>query len=269
MANNQTSQSIFNTNAFIPEDWNGGYKLEVDLTAESNAKDWKLDFNLPYTITEVYGVDLIDNGNGSYSINGQDYNPNLNQGESTKAIFIIDDNGQEAIVPEFDSSIVNHSVTTPEPTPKPPSEDDATDHIKFGQTMGASANMPTWSGEVSRPNYNKSEGFFTLDGKLYDANGNEFVARGVNNLNVWFDDNNDNVNQAYDAIDNIASFGFNSVRIVWEVDFLARPTNDDMLEQIIQKTIESGMVPMVSIHDYTGDTDSKALLESGCEVVDR
>ena len=263
MANNQTSKSIFNSNASIVQDWNGGYKLEVDLTAKSAANNWKLDFNLPYTIREVHGVDLTNNGNGSYSINGQNDQKSLQQGQSIKAIFIVDENGQEALVPQFDSSIVDHSVTTPKPTPKPPSEEDATDHVTFGQTMADSVNMPTWSGDVSRPNYNKSEGFFTLDGKLYDANGNEFVARGVNNLHVWLDDNDDNVNQAYDALDNIASFGFNSVRIVWEVDFLDRPTNDDMLEQIIQKTIESGMVPMVEIHDYTGSNDSKALLDQG------
>ena len=62
MVNNQTSNSTFSTNTYILEDWNGGYKLELDLTAQSPANNWTLDFNLPYTIREVYGVDLIDNG---------------------------------------------------------------------------------------------------------------------------------------------------------------------------------------------------------------
>ena len=65
------SSSTLDIDGEITEDWNGGYKLEVDLTAKSDANNWKLDFNLPYTIREVYGVDLINNGNGSYSINGQ------------------------------------------------------------------------------------------------------------------------------------------------------------------------------------------------------
>jgi mannan endo-1,4-beta-mannosidase len=34
-------------------------------------------------------------------------------------------------------------------------------------------------GHVTRPSYNTGNGFFVLDGKLYDANGNEFRIRGV------------------------------------------------------------------------------------------
>ena len=37
-------------------------------------------------------------------------------------------------------------------------------------------------GAVSRPSYNTGNGFFVLNGKLYDANGVEFVIRGVNKL---------------------------------------------------------------------------------------
>ena len=44
-------------------------------------------------------------------------------------------------------------------------------------TVGSGA--PT-GGQVQRPSYNTGDGFFVLDGKLYDANGNEFRIRGVN-----------------------------------------------------------------------------------------
>lgn len=117
MATIQTSNSTFNTDAFISEDWNGGYKLELDLTPESNADNWQLDFNLPYTISEAYGVDLIDNGGGSYSITGQNDQVNLQQGQSIKPIFIVEDNGQEALVPEFINlgSVAAAPVTTPQP----------------------------------------------------------------------------------------------------------------------------------------------------------
>ncbi len=115
MAINQTSNSTFNINAAIPLDWNGGYKLEVDLTAESNAQDWKLDFNLPYTIRETYGVDITDNGDGSYRINGQNDQKSLQQGQSVKAVFIVDENGQEALIPEF---INSGSTATEEPVMK-------------------------------------------------------------------------------------------------------------------------------------------------------
>ena len=94
----------------IVEDWNGGYKLEIDLEAKSKVKNWQLDFNLPYEIREVYGVDLIDHDNGNYTIKGQDNWINLKKGQSIKPIFIIDDGGQTALTPEFaDSAITNSS----------------------------------------------------------------------------------------------------------------------------------------------------------------
>ncbi|MEN9870916.1 MAG: hypothetical protein RLZZ171_1904, partial [Cyanobacteriota bacterium] len=110
------SNNIFNTNSTITEDWQGGYKLELDLSAESNASDWQLDFNLPYSIQAAYGVDLIDNGNGNYSITGQNDQVNLTSGQSIKPIFIVDDGGQQALKPEFSDSV---DVVTPEPEPEP------------------------------------------------------------------------------------------------------------------------------------------------------
>lgn len=97
MNTNQT----FTTNPQIVEDWYGGYKLEIDLKANSDLDSWQLDFNLPYEIREVYGVDLIDNDDGSYTISGQNDLVDLQQGQSIRAIFIVNDNNSEALVPEF------------------------------------------------------------------------------------------------------------------------------------------------------------------------
>ena len=116
--------------------------------------------------------------------------------------------------------------------------------------------------EVARPTYNQSRGFFTAHGKIYDANGNEFIARGVNNRHVWFDSWGET--PALDALDNIAEFGFNSVRIVWEVDHKdGSLTDDELLERIINRTIEHNMVPMVELHDFTGRNDTNDLLNRG------
>ncbi|MGL5792844.1 MAG: cellulose binding domain-containing protein, partial [Waterburya sp.] len=119
MANNTTSKSLFNTNAQIVEDWNGGYKLEFDLTANSAANNWKLDFSLPYKITAAYGVDLVDNGNGNYSIDGQTDQVNLNAGQTIKPIFIINDGGKQGILPKFSNT--GSGTTSPNPvTPAKP-----------------------------------------------------------------------------------------------------------------------------------------------------
>ncbi|MGD1917775.1 MAG: cellulose binding domain-containing protein, partial [Pleurocapsa sp.] len=64
-ADSDSSPSVdldIHTSSSIPEDWNGGYKVEVDLTAQSQAKNWTIDFKLPYQISESYGVDLVNNG---------------------------------------------------------------------------------------------------------------------------------------------------------------------------------------------------------------
>src|SRR5690606_34344244 len=60
-------------------------------------------------------------------------------------------------------------------------------------------------GDVERPDYVDSTGFFVRDGRLYDAFENEFVMRGVNNAHAWFG------GAAEGALDELAGFGFNLV----------------------------------------------------------
>ena len=105
----------------IVEDWNGGYKLEVDIKAKSNATNWQADFSLPYKITAAYGVDLIDRGNGNYTIDGQADQTSLSQGQSISPIFIIDDGGKSALKPQFESKgeYTSHPVSSPTPTSTP------------------------------------------------------------------------------------------------------------------------------------------------------
>lgn len=97
----EKSSSVLNFDAQIVEDWNGGYKLELELAAESDVQAWSVDFSLPYEIEEAYGVDIIQQDNGDYTISGQNEQVNLQQGESITPLFIIEDNGQLALVPEF------------------------------------------------------------------------------------------------------------------------------------------------------------------------
>jgi hypothetical protein len=110
------------TSSAVVEDWKGGYKLEVGITSESNAKDWKLNFDLDYSIKGAYGVDLIDNGSGKYTISGQGGWQSLEPGETAKAILIIDDKGKDAIIPKFTNlmgSVISNPVSAPAPAPAP------------------------------------------------------------------------------------------------------------------------------------------------------
>ena len=109
--NSQGSNPGLEFKSQIVEDWEGGYKLELDLKALSNANDWKINFKLPYAISATYGVDIVDNGNGSYTISGQDGWANLKQGQSIQPIIIVDDSGKEAFTPVA-SGVNSNSATT-------------------------------------------------------------------------------------------------------------------------------------------------------------
>ena len=106
--------TTFNTKAQITEDWQNGYKLEVDLSAKSSVSDWQLDFDLPHSVREAYGVELIDNDHGSFSISGLKGQENLRPGQSIEAIFIIDGTSAEASLPKF--SLTDADARRIEPT---------------------------------------------------------------------------------------------------------------------------------------------------------
>ncbi|MEM8829022.1 MAG: hypothetical protein AAGE96_06660, partial [Cyanobacteria bacterium P01_G01_bin.19] len=119
MTSTKISHSNLYSNSYISEKWNGGYKLEIDLTSKSLISDWILDFNLSnaYKIRGAYGVELVDNGDGNYSISGQGGWQDLEAGETAKAIFIIDGNADKASIPKLTasgSSIINKpDITEP------------------------------------------------------------------------------------------------------------------------------------------------------------
>jgi len=105
----------FNTTSTIAEDWNGGYKLELLLSNDQGAENWALNFNLPYKISAAYGVDLIQNSDGSYQISGQNGWGNLAPGQTVNPIFIVEDQGQAAQVPQFLEQQINPINTIDSP----------------------------------------------------------------------------------------------------------------------------------------------------------
>jgi hypothetical protein len=105
-------------------------------------------------------------------------------------------------------------------------------------------------GDVARPNYVDSSGFFVFEGRLYDKHGNDFVMRGLNNAHAWYDTAGRNFAMA--ALDDISNYGFNTVRIVWETDAANSDLTVSLLHQIIDCVVQLDMVPMVELHDVTG-----------------
>lgn len=95
-----------------------------------------------------------------------------------------------------------------------------------------------------------AQGFTTAKSKLIDAEGQVFLIRGMNNPHAWFGE------KAYQALDDILAVGCNTIRIVWETK-----GRDSDLERIIQRCIELEMIPMVELHDVTGNTSGERLAE--------
>ena len=113
------------------------------------------------------------------------------------------------------------------------------------------------SDKSSKNNSSKAEEIkgFHVDGtKLLDANGNEFVMRGVNHAHTWYK------NDTPVALKAISETGANSVRIVlsdgqkWEKDDVTS------VKTIIQQCKELNMIAVLEVHDPTGAISS-ALLE--------
>ena len=111
-------------------------------------------------------------------------------------------------------------------------------------------------GQVQKPAGMLTKGFFVSGGRLSDKFGNDFVPRGLNNPDVWFDIGDQYF--AYNALDNIAADGANVVRIVWETT--ATGGTPALLQRIIRHAVELKMVPMLELHDVTGGTSNQDLL---------
>lgn len=114
-----------------------------------------------------------------------------------------------------------------------------------------------------RPSYNTSIGFFTKEGKLYDANGKEFIPRGLNNAHFWFD--NGGRELALNALTSISAYHSNAVRMVWQTNYAASNWNNVeetvQLRKMINTAIDKGLVPMIELHDVTGDESKERLLD--------
>ncbi len=89
-------------------------------------------------------------------------------------------------------------------------------------------------------------GFKVLGDKLYDANGNEFVMRGVNHAHTWFRQHLDT------ALEAIAKTGSNTVRIVLSDGDQWNRIPVDEVKEIIEKCKAHKMIAVVEVHDGTG-----------------
>lgn len=98
---------------------------------------------------------------------------------------------------------------------------------------------------------------FSVDGtRLIDANGNEFVMRGVNYAYTWF---TQTMNQSLPAI---ANANANTVRIVLSNGDQWNKTSAQEVTSLINKCSELEMIAVLEVHDATGKDDEQSLIKA-------
>lgn len=97
------------------------------------------------------------------------------------------------------------------------------------------------------------QGFQVNGTKLYDANGKEFVMRGVNYPHAWYQD------KYQSAIPAMASKGFNCVRIVLSDGEKWTKTSLQEINTLVDYCKQYKMIAILEVHDATGSDDVNML----------
>ena len=92
----------------------------------------------------------------------------------------------------------------------------------------------------------QGSGMYVENGKLYAANGSEFMLRGVNVAHAWYPE------QTQTSINAIADLGANSVRVVLADGYQWTKTEYSEVEQIISWCESRGLICILEVHDHTG-----------------
>ena len=90
---------------------------------------------------------------------------------------------------------------------------------------------------------NEVKTMYIKDRFLYTAEDEKVILRGVNEMIVWSKDPT-----GKEVLSEIAKTGANSMRLVWSTQ-----GNPKKLDTLIQNCLNNAMIPMVELHDATGD----------------
>ena len=101
-----------------------------------------------------------------------------------------------------------------------------------------------------------TNGFKVSGTKLLDANGNEFVMRGINHAHNWYPSTDST------AIPAIARTGANTVRIVLSDGEQYSKDNLNTLKNLISLCEKNKLIAIVEVHDATGSNDVNSLVKA-------
>lgn len=94
-----------------------------------------------------------------------------------------------------------------------------------------------------------AQGIHVQGSKLLDADGNEFIFRGINLEHAWF------VDKTKLSLNDITSLGANSARIVLASGHKWTKTSYSELEKVINYCEDEGLICVFELHDFTGSNN--------------
>ncbi|MBO4208633.1 glycoside hydrolase family 5 protein, partial [Micromonospora echinofusca] len=100
-------------------------------------------------------------------------------------------------------------------------------------------------------------GFTVANGKLYDANGNEFIMRGVNHAHTWYP-------QQTSSFANIKALGANTVRVVLASGDRWTKNSASDVANVVSLCKTNKLICVLEVHDTTGYGE-----QSGAITLDR
>lgn len=123
------------------------------------------------------------------------------------------------------------------------------------QLISAESGTSEGTGEVSKLEQSQGAGFTVNGTQLIDANGNNFIMRGINHPHAWFTSQDDT------ALEAIAATGANTVRIVCGSGQQYTKDTVESLNKVTDKCKELKMIAVLEVHDITGK-DEVSLLKT-------
>ena len=107
------------------------------------------------------------------------------------------------------------------------------------------AAQPASAADTAQP-AQAADGFYVRDGRLYDANGSDFVMRGVNHPYAWYKGQNH-------SFADIKRLGSNTVRVVLDLN-----VTSSEVTTVINLCKSNRLICMLEIHDTTGYGEKSA-----------
>lgn len=92
---------------------------------------------------------------------------------------------------------------------------------------------------------NAAAGFYISNGRILDANGNDFVMRGVNHPHKWY-------TSQTSSWANIKATGANTIRVVLSTGALWQKSTTTEITQVINLCKDNKLVCVLEVHDTTG-----------------